>query len=113
MRPTLALCLTIATTAASLAIAIPAEAATPARAQAIRNQIDSLERRINGNDSRDVISEREAAGLRNQLDDLQDLFRSYNSNGLSPAEMNTLEDRIRRLNVRLGNERRDPGGRRG
>ena len=113
MRRTLALCLTIATTAASLAVAIPAEAATPVRAQAIRNQIDELDRRIDRNDSRDNISEREAAGLRNQLDELQDLFRRYNSNGLSISEMNTLEDRIRRLRARLGNERRDPGGRRG
>jgi hypothetical protein len=92
---------------------MPSEAATPARAQSIRNQINSLEARINGNDRRDSISEREAAGLRNQLDELQDLFRRYNSNGLSAAEMDTLQDRIRRLNARLGNERRDPGGRRG
>jgi predicted RNase H-like nuclease (RuvC/YqgF family) len=113
MRRTLVFCLTIATTAASLAIAIPSEAATPLRAQAIRNQIDELDRRINHSDHRDVISEREAAGLRHQLDELQDLFRSYNANGLSNAEMNTLENRIRRLNVRLANERRDPGGRRG
>lgn len=113
MRPTLALCLTIATSAASLTVAIPSEAATPVRAQSIRNQIDSLENRINGNDRRDNISEREAAGLRNQLDELQDLFRRYNANGLSAAEMNTLQDRIRRLYARLGNERRDPGGRRG
>lgn len=113
MQRGLALCLTIATTAASLAIAIPGEAATPARAQAIRNQIDELDRRIDRNDSRDTISEREAAGLRNQLDELQDLFRRYNGNGLTPSEMDTLEGRIRRLWARLGNERRDPGGRRG
>lgn len=109
----LALGLTIATTAASLAVAIPANAATPMRAQSIRNQITELERRINRNDSRDNISEREAAGLRNQLGELQDLFRRYNANGLSNSEMDTLQDRIRRLNARLGNERRDPGGRRG
>lgn len=113
MRRSLALCLTVATTTSSLAIAMPADAATPVRAQTIRNQIDELDRRIDRNDSRDTISEREAAGLRNQLDELQDLFRRYNANGLTPAEMDTLEDRIRRLWVRLGNERRDPGGRRG
>jgi len=112
MRQGLALCLTVATTA-SLSIAFPASAATPVRAPSIRNQIDSLEDRINGNDHRDTISEREAAGLRHQLDELQDLFRDYNRNGLNAAEMNTLQARINRLNARLGAERRDPGGRRG
>jgi hypothetical protein len=37
---------------------------------------------------------REAAGLRHQLDELQDLFRDYNRNGLTAAEMNTLQARI-------------------
>ena len=81
--------------------------------EAIGAEQSALEDRINGNDHRDTISEREAAGLRHQLDELQDLFRDYNRNGLTATEMNTLQARINRLNVRLGNERRDPGGRRG
>lgn len=94
--------------AAGLLAAVPAGARphphTPARAEAIRHQIDELQRDVARNDRRDHISEREATALRRDVRDLQDQFRAYNRNGLSNAEMNTLEARIHRLRDRLHRE---------
>jgi septal ring factor EnvC (AmiA/AmiB activator) len=93
---------------ATLAIAMPAAAAsTPARANAVRNQIAELDRRINRNDNRDHISEREAAGLRNDVDRLQNQFRDFNRNGLSNGEYRTLQGRIDDIRTRLHIERSD------
>lgn len=86
---------------------------TPQRAQAIRHQIDQLRQAVNRTDRRDRISEREAAGLRRDVANLQDQFRSYNRNGLSNPEMRTLERRIADIRGRLRYERWDRDGRRG
>lgn len=85
---------------------------TPARAEAIRNQIAELERRIARNDNRDRISEREATALRRDVRQLRDQFRNYNRNGLSNTEMRTLERRIADIRQRLHIERNDRDGRR-
>lgn len=85
---------------------------TPARAQAIRNQINELQRRIDRNDWRGRISDREARGLRKDVARLQRQFRDYNRNGLSNREMNVLQNRISNIRTRLHIERNDWDNRR-
>lgn len=85
---------------------------TPARADAIRSQIDELQQRINRNDNRDRISEREAWGLRRDVRDLRDQFRAFNRDGLNDREFRTLQVRIDRIKARLHVERNDRDGRR-
>lgn len=98
--------------AASLA-ATPAMAkSTPQRAEAIRNQIENLQRDVNRNDNRDRISEREAAALRSDVASLQSQFRTFNRNGLDNREMVTLERRIQNIRGRLHVERKDHDGHR-
>jgi len=95
---------------ASLAVgaAVPASAApTPYRSDAIRNQIAELQRRVERNDRRDRISEREARGLRQDVYRLRDQFRAYNRNGLSRSEYRILTQRIDNIRMRLHIERRD------
>lgn len=81
-------------------------------ANAIATQIEQLQRRIARNDGRDRISEREAAGLRNAVYQLQMQFRDYNRNGLSQREARILQDRINQIRSRLHYERHDRNGRR-
>jgi predicted RNase H-like nuclease (RuvC/YqgF family) len=85
---------------------------TPGRANAIRAQIDDLQRRIERNDNRDRVSEREAAGLRREIRDIRDQFRVFSRDGLNNREFRTLEVRIDRLKARLRVERNDRDGRR-
>ena len=84
---------------------------TPGRAEAIRNQIAQLERRISRNDFRDRISEREAAALRREVRDIRTQFRAFNRDGLNNREMRILETRIDRVRARLRVERNDRDGR--
>jgi len=93
--------------AASLAVAPAMAAGTPHRADAIRHQIDNLQRDVNRNDNRDRISEREAAALRREVDSLQGQFRTFNQGGLDNREMVTLERRIQNIRGRLQVERHD------
>ena len=81
-------------------------------ANAIRQQIEQLQNRVNRVDNRDRISEREAAGLRRAVQNLREQFRDYNRNGLSQREAMILRDRIQRIRARLQFERRDNDGRR-
>lgn len=81
-------------------------------ANAIATQIDQLQRRIARSDGRDRISEREAAGLRNAVYQLQMQFRDYNRDGLSQREARILQDRINQIRSRLHYERHDRNGRR-
>ena len=103
-----ALLATLAAGAAVPAVAAP----TPYRADAIRNQIAELQRRVERNDGRDRISEREARGLRQEVYRLRDQFRIYNRNGLNRFEYRTLTRRINDIRVRLRIERRDWDNRR-
>lgn len=118
------------------AIATTALAATPAAAQYYQGQpygnaygynynnyngltrsymvrIDQLRQRIERNDSRDRISEREARQLRAQAVDLQRRVRSYASNGLNNRERYDLDRRIANLQSRLRYERNDGNNWRG
>ena len=85
---------------------------TPARAEAIRNQIAMLEQRVNRSDNRDRISEREAWGLRREVRDIREQFRVFNRDGLNDREFRTLQNRIDRAKDRLHVERTDRDGRR-
>jgi len=85
---------------------------TPARAEAIRDQLAQLEQRVSRNDYRDRISEREAAGLRREVRDIRDQFRFFNRNGLDNREFRILQDRIDHAKARLRFERHDRDGRR-
>ncbi|MBC2666184.1 hypothetical protein H7F51_11715 [Novosphingobium flavum] len=85
---------------------------TPARTEAIRSQLNQIEQRVNRNDNRDRISEREAAGLRREVREIRDQFRAFNRNGLDNREFRTLQVRIDRVKARLQVERHDRDGRR-
>jgi hypothetical protein len=98
-----ALVASLALGAASPAFAYP----TSNRAQAIHSQIDDLQRRISRNDDHNRISNREAAGLRNDVRQLQDQFRAYNRDGLSQREAQALQNRIDNIRSRLHYERGD------
>ena len=75
-------------------------------------QIEELQRRIERNDNRDRISEREAAGLRRDVYRLRQQYRDYARNGLSQREAQILQSRINDIRQRLRYERRDDDGRR-
>jgi len=81
-------------------------------ANAIARQIQQLQHRVERTDSRGRISEREAAGLRRAVYDLNRQFRDYNRNGLTQRETRILQDRIAQVRSRLQYERRDDDGRR-
>ena len=68
---------------------------------------DQLRQRIERNDNRDRISEREAYGLRNAAIDLQQRARAYGRDVLSFGERRDLDVRLARLEQSLGYERRD------
>lgn len=103
-----------AVAAATLGTALPAAAApfTPARANAIRNEIAQLQNRVNRNDWRGRISEREARALRNDVQRLSYNFRQYNRDGLNNWEMRNLQQQINSVRARLQVERHDRDNRR-
>jgi hypothetical protein len=81
-------------------------------ANAIHRQIEQLRFRVSRSDGRDRISEREAAGLRRQVNQLELQFRDYSRNGLTQRETRYLQDRINQVRSRLQYERNDRDGRR-
>lgn len=86
--------------------------ATPVRADAIRDQLQDLQTRIDRNDFRDRISPREAAGLRREIRDARQQFRWFNRDGLDQREMRTLQNRIDHIRGQLRMERNDNNGHR-
>lgn len=82
------------------------------QANAIRVQIEQLERRIQRTDGRDRISEREAATLRRAVYGLRQQYRDFSRNGLTQREAQILQSRIQQVRQRLAHERRDSDGRR-
>ena len=104
--------------AAAAALAFGATAAqaqmgwAPGRPNMIRNQIEELDRRVDRADSRDRISEREAAGLRRDVRNLRYQFRDFRRDGLTRWEWRTLQRRIDNIRQRLRIERRDWDNRR-
>ena len=86
--------------------------ATPGRAEAIRAQLDDLQRRIERNDRRDHVSGREAAGLRHDLRSVREQFGRFNRDGLNDREVRGLQNRIDNIRSRLHMERADWNGHR-
>ncbi|MFA7602469.1 MAG: hypothetical protein WCY29_05620 [Novosphingobium sp.] len=110
----------LALAAAALSIAGTAQARpahgwnlTPARSAEIRQDINSLNTAIDRATARRTISQREATGLRRQARDVQRLYVQYQRNGLTRAEVRTLESRVNAVRAALRMERRDWDGRRG
>ena len=109
--------------AAGLALALPAQAApnqrhdawqlTPARNSQIRQDVGSLRNAIDRAAARHTISQREAAGLRNDARQVQRLYASYSRGGLDRNEVRNLQSRVNNIRVSLRMERRDWDGRRG
>lgn len=87
--------------------------ATPVRSAAVWNAITALEADVNRADARDTISEREAAGIRAQINAIKDTYHRWNRNGLTPGEATALNNRIQAQRNRLQNERHDPDHHRG
>lgn len=74
-------------------------------------RVDQLRQRVERNDSRDRISEREARRLRNEAVDLQRRVRAYAQNGLNGRERYELDRRIAGLQQALRYERNDGNNR--
>lgn len=87
--------------------AYPERHSTPGRAQAIRAQLDELQRRVERNDRRDRISGRESAGLRHDIASVREQFRRFNRDGLNNREYRGLRNRIANIRSRLHMERGD------
>jgi len=70
-------------------------------------RIDQLQRQIARLDSRDILSEREAARLRNESRDLERRLRYAARYGLNGRERYGIERGIQRLEIRIQREARD------
>ena len=102
------------TFAASAALALAATVATPAMAapnwhngNEIRRDISQLDNRIERALHNRTISRIEAQRLQRNVDQLQRLYSIYSRNGLSRAEVQSLQIRIDRVEQQLRNERND------
>lgn len=73
----------------------------------LQARVDMLQRQIRHLDSRDILSEREAAYLRQESRELEQRLRYSARNGLNPREAHAFERRIQRLEVRIQREARD------
>jgi hypothetical protein len=73
----------------------------------LQARVDQLQRQIARLDSRDILSEREAARLRNDSREIEQRLRSAARNGLNGNEAYSIERRIQRLEVRIQREARD------
>lgn len=77
------------------------------QARWLQNRVDQVQRHIDRLDKRDVLSEREARRLREESRGVERRLRSAAYNGLTGWERNDIENRIRRLEVRIQREARD------
>jgi hypothetical protein len=77
------------------------------QARRLQVRIDQLQRQINHLDSRNILSNREAARLRNESRDLERQLRYSARNGLSGRERYGIERGIHRLEIRIQREARD------
>ncbi|MEO5586854.1 MAG: hypothetical protein ABIQ81_04075 [Novosphingobium sp.] len=80
---------------------------TPERSNAIRQQIWSLDRRVDRATQNRTITRREAVGLRRNVASLRNRYQMYNRNGLSFQEVRTLQGRVNSIRTRLRLERAD------
>lgn len=70
-------------------------------------RIDAIQRQITHLDRRNILSNREAARLRGESRDVEYRLHRIARNGLTGWERNDIENRIRRLEVRIQREARD------
>lgn len=70
-------------------------------------RIDAIQRQITRLDRRNILSNREAARLRGESRDVEYRLHRIARNGLTGWERNDIENRIRRLEVRIQREARD------
>ena len=89
------------------------EREAPYRSAIVYRQLEDIAYRVNRNDWRDRISEREADGLRRDIRSAQRQLRWFDRDGLDHREMRVLQARIDELRYRLHLERNDWDGRRG
>ena len=73
-------------------------------------RIDAIQRQIRSLDNRDILSEREAARLRNEARGLEQRLRYASRNGLNGREIYSVERGIQNLEVRVQREARDGNG---
>ena len=81
--------------------------------QELRTRLDQVQLRIDRSVRRGIISHREAFGLRRQAAQLRRQISIASRNGLSGREFAGLRGEVNRLEQRLRFERRDRDGRRG
>ncbi|MDP9422643.1 MAG: hypothetical protein M3Q19_07405 [Pseudomonadota bacterium] len=73
----------------------------------LQARVDQLQRQIRHLDRRDILSEREAAYLRQESRELEQRLHFAARNGLHPREAYAFERRIQRLEIRIHREARD------
>lgn len=77
------------------------------QARRLQVRIDKLQRQIDHLDSRNILSRREAARLRNESRDLERQLRYASRNGLNGRERHDVERGIQRLEAHIQREARD------
>ena len=80
---------------------------TPIRYDRVHGDINDLAKAIGKAEKDGSISEQEAANLRSRVDELRSQLKSYDSNGLTHAEVMQLEGRINYVRRPLGMEQLD------
>lgn len=80
---------------------------TPARANAIRQQIWRLDRDIDRAARNRTITRREEVGLRRDVQWLRNQYNAYSRNGLNFQEVRILQGRVNQVRTRLRLERAD------
>jgi hypothetical protein len=70
-------------------------------------RIDAMQRQIDHLDRRNILSNREAGRLRNESRDVENRLHRVARNGFTGWEHHDIENRIRRLEVRIQREARD------
>lgn len=70
-------------------------------------RIDAMQRQITNLDRRNVLSNREAARLRDDSREIENRLHRVARNGFTNWERNDIENRIQRLEVRIQREARD------
>lgn len=109
---------TLSLLAAAVALSsVPASAQVWRLLPSVRNEIQSdinqLQNQIQRAQQRRTISPREATGLRRDARRAQQNYNRYSRNGLTLAEVRTLEAQVNTVRQRLRLERRDWDRRRG
>ena len=117
------LLITIATAASALAVAAPASAQyypqtrgnayghnNYGQLRSVQARVDNLQRRIDQLDRRNVLSNHEARGLREDARDLERRIQRNSRNGLNRNEWQQIEYRLNRLEQKLARDANDGRG---